>query len=229
MLAADTTAALAPDSTRDRILEGGLRVFAERGFQAATVRDITDLVGANVAAVNYHYGSKDALIRAVLVRYVRPIVDARQQALDELMQGGGKLTIRQVVETLVWPMVRFSRDPWGGRCVIQLLLQTRAFPRPEVQALVGELFDPISHRFVEAFIRTIPALSREDAYWRYNFALGAIMQVLTDVNPDTRRLERLSGGLCRSDDDTITAQLTDFISGGMAAAAFASGHEQDKS
>jgi AcrR family transcriptional regulator len=212
-----TGTAATGDSPKERILEGGLKIFAERGFQAATLRDITDRVGVNIAAVNYYYGSKDALIRAVLTRYVRPIVDARWQALDELEQRGGRITTRQVVETLVWPMVRFSHDAWGGRGVIQLLLQTRAFPRPEFQELVSELFDPISHRFVAAFLRASPRLRREDAYWRYNFSLGAIMQVLTDTSPETCRLERLSGGLCRTDDPVIIAQLVDFITGGFAA------------
>jgi AcrR family transcriptional regulator len=207
------------DPPKERILEGSLRIFAERGFQTATLREITDLVAVNIAAVNYYYGSKDALIRAVLIRYVKPIVDARHAALDQLENRRRRASVREVVETLVWPMVRFSRDKWGGRSVIQLLLQTRAFPRPEFQEIVGELFDPIGHRFVDAFLQASPRLSRADAYWRYNFALGAIMQVLTDTNPATRRLEQLSGGLCATDDKIISTQLADFISGGIAADA----------
>jgi AcrR family transcriptional regulator len=214
-----TDPADADKSAKERILEGSLRIFAERGFQTATLREITDLVAVNIAAVNYYYGSKDALIRAVLIRYVRPIVDARHAALDELEGRQRRASVREVVETLVWPMVRFSRDTWGGRSVVQLLLQTRAIPRPEFQDIVGELFDPIGHRFVDAFLKASPRLGRAEAYWRYNFALGAIMQVLTDSNPATRRLEALSGGLCPADDKAIAAQLVNFISAGIAADA----------
>lgn len=204
---------------RERLLEAALRVFANKGIHAATIREITEAVGANVAAVNYYFGSKDGLVGAVFDRFVRPIVRARNAALDELETAGASVTTREVAQCLVEPMVRLSADRWGGRSVILLLLQMRSLPTPQMQRIAADLFDAISHRFVAAFRRADPELAADAAYWRYNFALGAIMQVLTDANPVTRRLERLSGGICRAHEPTIVSQLVDFICAGMACAA----------
>jgi AcrR family transcriptional regulator len=210
---------------RGRLLEAALRIFAEKGVHAASVREITEAAGANIAAVNYYFGSKSALVAATLERYVRPIVRARTGGLDDLerqcsrtpARGAADAATREVVERLVDPMVRLSHDPWGGRSVILLLLQLRALPHPDLQDVVADLFDEVAQRFVAAFRRADPNLDREAAFWRYNFALGSIMQALTDANPATRRLERLSGGLCKGDDAAIAFQLVQFICAGMSA------------
>jgi hypothetical protein len=97
-------------------------------------------------------------------------------------------------------------------------MQTRALPRPHTVSFFSEELDPLVHRFVDAFARAVPELDRADIFWRYNFALGAVMQVLTDSDPKTRRLARLSEGLCDTDDDeVIIAQLVAFISAGFRA------------
>jgi len=204
---------------RDRLLEGALRVFSEQGFRAASVREITDLVGVNIAAVNYYFGSKDGLIRSVLHRYVAPIVEARKEALDGLEAQAKTLALKDVVRCLVVPMVTMSRDKWGGRSVVMLLLQTRVCPTPEIQSIVTELFNEITHRFIGSLLRAEPGLGREKAYWRYNFALGAIMQVLADTRPSSRRLELLSDGLCKSEDKIIIEELVDFICDGARCGA----------
>ena len=206
--------------TRGRVLAAALDVFAERGFDGATLRDITDTAGANIAAVNYYFRSKEELIRQVLEVYVRPIMAARMAALDacEHAAGRGAPKLESVVEALVRPMVCLSRDPRGGRAPVRLLLQTRALPREATHSFIHEAFDPVVQRFVSALSGALPGLSRETVFWRYDFALGAIMQVLTDSDPKSRRLAELSGGLCDTgDDDAIVAQLVAFIAAGLRA------------
>lgn len=206
--------------TRGRVLAAALEVFAERGFDGATLRDITETAGANIAAVNYYFRSKEELIRQVLEVYVRPIMAARLAALDECERGAvrGAPRLETVVEALVRPMVNLSRDRRGGRALVRLLLQTRALPRETTHSFIHAAFDPAVQRFVTAFARALPALSRETVFWRYDFALGAIMQVLTDSDPASRRLAELSGGLCdTNDDDAIVAHLVAFITAGLRA------------
>ena len=205
------------EPVRTAILEAALDVFAEHGFAAATVRQITELAGVNVAAVNYYFHSKDGLIRDVLEHFARPIVEARLAALNALERSSAHPSMRELAAALVVPMVELSRNRNGRRNLIRLLLQTRAFPRPEFTAFIVTWFDPVAKRFVDAVLRAMPSLSREAAFWRYTFALGAIMQVLTDADPRVRRLERMSEGLCDTDDRVIATQLVSFIAAGWGA------------
>jgi AcrR family transcriptional regulator len=225
-----------PADTRARILSAALLVFAERGFEGATIKEITTIADANIAAVNYHFRSKDELVRQVLETFLRPINDARLAALDACeRRSRGVVSLRKLSEALVWPMVQLSRDEKGGRALIRLLLQVRALPRKTTNAVVASQFDPVHERFVDALHRALPKLSREDVIWRYDFARGAIMQVLADLDPHLRRLAALERELAEVDDATIVEHLVSFIVGGFSAGrAFAknpaprrSGHEGD--
>ena len=124
--------------TRERVLTAAMQVFAEHGFDGATLREITALAGANIAAVNYYFRSKDELIRHVLDVYVRPIMASRLEALDECERRAGERgpDLEAVIEALVLPMVYLSRDRRGGRALIRLLLQSRARPR-DARAVSG--------------------------------------------------------------------------------------------
>lgn len=219
-MASRTAQKSADTDTRERILNAALHVFSERGFDAATLREITEAADANIAAVNYYFRSKDALIREVLETFTRPGIAGRIAALDACEQeaADGAPELESVVEALVRPMVQLSHDRRGGRAMIRLLMQTRALPRPQTVSFFSEELDPLIHRFVDALARALPDLERADIFWRYNFALGAVMQVLTDSDPKTRRLARLSDGLCDTDDDdAIIAHLVTFIAAGFRA------------
>jgi AcrR family transcriptional regulator len=221
--AADTrSAGAADDDPRARILAAAQQVFAASGFEAATLREITDRAGVNIAAVNYYFRSKDALVRQVLERLMTPYVQARLAALDacERATDRGPPALEDVVSALVRPMVRLSLDAAGGRSLIRLIQQVRARPSMETTNFFIERVDPVVHRFIAAFARALPHLDRAVLFWRYNFALGAVMQVLTDSDPAFERLKRLSGGLCDTGDDAaVIAQLEAVIMAGFRAPA----------
>jgi hypothetical protein len=149
-------------------------------------------------------------------------VQARLDALDaaESAAGPGGPSLEAIVEALVRPMVTLSRDARGGRSLIRLILQVRARPREETTRVFVERVDPVVHRFIDAFSLALPDLSRAEIFWRYNFGLGSIMQVLTDSDPTAARLKRLSGGLCDTDDDEkVVHELSRFICAGFRPAA----------
>jgi AcrR family transcriptional regulator len=204
---------------RGRILAAAEQVFAEHGFDAATLRQITEVAGVNIAAVNYYFDSKEALVQQVLDRRMGPYLTARLTALEtrEAAAGRRPLDLEEIVEALVRPMVELSKDPsGGGRSLIRLILQVRARPSEDTVRVFIDRVDPVVERYIEAFRRATPALSDAELYWRYNFAIGAVMQVLTDADPAARRLTRLSGGLCDTDDDeAIVSQLVAFVSSGF--------------
>ncbi len=208
------------DSAAARILAAAMEVFAERGFAAATLRQITDRAGVNIAAVNYYFRSKDELTRQVLDRASGPYVAARLAALDacEMEAREAPPLLERVLEALVRPTVTMTRAEDGSRPLIGLLLQVRAQPRESTRQFFFDRMDPAVDRFVAVLQRVLPELGREEIYWRYNFALGALMQVLTDAAPHSQRLRTLSGGLCDTDDDeVIIARLVAFLAGGFRA------------
>lgn len=217
-------AAAAPREERDgeprlRILAAAEAVFATRGFDAATLREITEAAGVNIAAVNYYFSSKDELVRQVLDRRMTPYTAARAAALEALVAaaGGKALKIAEIIEVMVRPIVELSRDDNGGRSLIRLLLQVRARPSEDTIRVFVDRVDPLVHRFVRVIQDAAPHLSRVDIYWRYNFSIGAVMQVLTDADPTSLRLKRQSDGLCDTqDDEAIVRELVAFIAAGFA-------------
>lgn len=204
---------------RDRILRAAVEMFSKYGFDGATLRQITDLAGVNVAAVNYYFSSKDELMRLVLEQLVAPI-QSRVEWLErfEREAGGEPLPLEKIVEAMVRPSVEQSRDETGGRPLIRLLLQVRALPRPETTRFFTDRVDPVARRFIAELKRALPHLHESEIYWRYNFSLGAVMQILTDSDPSVRRLKVLSNGLCDTDDDEeVIRQIVRYISAGLAA------------
>ncbi|MDT2019577.1 TetR/AcrR family transcriptional regulator [Methylocella sp. CPCC 101449] len=221
-LAETVSASEKVDDPRARIIAAAREVFIEQSFDLATVREITLRADVNLAAVNYYFGSKDELISEVLNLMMEPYTNARLRSLEacEAAADQDGPSVAAVVEALVRPMVRLSRDESGARPLTRFLLQVRSRPREMTTRFFIRRVDPVVFRFIDAFARALPSLGRRDIFWRYNFAIGAIMQVLIDSEPSTSRLKQLSGGLCdTTDDEQIIAQLVSFVCAGFASPA----------
>jgi AcrR family transcriptional regulator len=93
---------VAAQDTRERILDAAEREFAENGLQATSLRTITAAAEANLASVNYHFGSKDGLVKAVFARRLEPLNEARLALLAdcESSAGGEPPRLERVVEAL---------------------------------------------------------------------------------------------------------------------------------
>ncbi len=211
-------------STRARILRAALEVFAERGFAAATLREITDVAQVNVAAIHYHFGSRDVLIHEVMHAVSEPLNRLRLEALEH-PPGGVPLGLAGIIEALVAPPVLLSFEATGQwRLLIRLLIQARALPQQATNQAIFEQYDALALRFVGAMMQAEPRLGREEAFWRYAFAIGAMMYIVSDSDQSYHRLQRISGGACDTDDPRrIVAQLVAFITAGIQAARPAPG------
>lgn len=210
------------DDPRARILAAAREIFIEQGFELATVREITVRAEVNVSAVNYYFGSKEELLGEVLGGMMEPYTDARVAALAacEARAAPSSPSLEAVVEALVRPMVELSRDASGARPLTRLIMEVRARPRESTKRFFIRRVDPAVFRFIGALQRALPHLERTDIFWRYNFSIGAVMQILIDSDPASYRLKRLSGDLCDTDDDQeIIAQLVAFVAAGLLAPA----------
>ncbi|PWC14915.1 TetR family transcriptional regulator [Brenneria roseae subsp. americana] len=205
---------------KQRILREAITLFACKGSELTTIREITEATNVNLASVNYYFGSKDGLLSAVLDAVLGPLNEERTRLLDKVEQTyhGDTPPVAALLDALLRPLVKTARTPDGGRIVVRLLQHLRATPGLGVTALLSAQFDQVAHRFIDAFSRALPELSRADIIWRYEFTRGAAMHVLTDADPRSGRLALLSKGLCdNSDDDRVLAHLLRFVEAGFIA------------
>lgn len=209
-----------PSEIRQRILQEAIARFAHKGCELTTIREITQATQVNLASVNYYFGSKEGLLHAVLDAVLGPLNDARSHLLDaaEAHYGQHPIPIDILLDALLRPLVDTAKTPDGGRIVVRLLQHLRATPEHSVTSLLSAQFDQVAHRFIDAFAHTLPYLPRAEVIWRYEFARGAAMHVLTDADPRSGRLAMLSQGLCdNSHDERVLSQLLAFVSAGFAA------------
>ena len=200
--------------TKSRILETATRLFAERGLDAVALRDIAIDAGVNNAAINYHFHSKDLLIREVYRRLFAVLNEHRSRALDdcEVAASGKTLQPQDVVRALVEPMVHFSTSKKsGGVYLVRLLFHAYGLNRDFIDRSIIEQVDHIALRFVSAMEKAMPNANRAILFWRFDFAIGACQHILIDAQRG-HRLKRLSDGMCDTDNNAqITEQLVSSI------------------
>lgn len=192
--------------TRGALLRAATFVFADRGFDAATLREVTRAAGANIAAVNYHFRSKDELLRLTLEQCLGPLNAARLEAMKSCEQAQ-QPTLRMVLHAIVAPLVELSLDERGGRAAIRLMLQTKALPRDLTNEIFAEQFDELHRLSRHMLQRVAPHLSESQIALRYEYIRGAILHVLADLDPNARRMP----GLEDIQDHVSNSQLIDDI------------------
>jgi AcrR family transcriptional regulator len=177
-------------STRDRLLDTAERLFAVKGIRATTLREITDAARINNAAVNYHFRSKDDLIRSVFERCFRPVNDDRLRCLTaaEEAAGNGPLTVEAILRALFEPSIRAWK---ANRNFILLAGRLLNEPDPELHAFSLELYEELIQRFLVASRRALPGVPDADLFFWLHFLFGGVVHTLLSSDD----IERLSGGL----------------------------------
>ena len=206
-----------PHETRTRILDAAEELFMQHGFEATSMRQLTAKAGANLAAVNYHFGSKDALVAAVFQRRLDAMNTARIAELERLEKeaGGRPLSPRQIIGAFVGVSLRMIEDAKGGRNFIRLLGRTYSDPQKEIRSLIGRLYAPAMERFKAAFERALPQMPREELIWRMHFMFGTLAYTLAAT--DTVQLIAGCKPEDRYDARLLEARLTAFLEAGLLA------------
>lgn len=207
---------------RSHILATSTRLFAERGLDAISVRDITGEAQVHIGAINYYFGSKDHLIRELFETLLLPLQNQRLALLDKIEEqaGDGPPDLESVLRALIEPTIRSSVGEHGLSTYLpRLMFQTYAVARPSISDEVAEVNDRVSKRFLDALARAAPDIPYEEICWRYYLMLGGFSLVCTD-GQGAQRLRRLSDGLCDTDDaDRVIEQMIAFFLHGMRGQA----------
>lgn len=199
--------------TKARILDAAERLFADNGFRSTSMRDITQEAGVNLAAVNYHFGSKEALMVAVLERTTAPVNRARLERLDTLEAAAGDAAVptEQIVRAFLTPL--FERwCEWGQSdpTFLKLVGRIHVEVDQELRARCIKQFDTVFRRFSTAFQRSLPELEPSEVHWRGLFLIGSMAYMVT-----------WGASILETDDhgrrEEILESLIQFAAAGMAA------------
>jgi AcrR family transcriptional regulator len=204
------------NATREQLLDAAERLFSEEGIDAVSLRDITAAAGANVAAVNYHFGSKDNLVREVFARRFAPLNEERLRLLEafEARSRSGRASLEQVMFAFVHPVVRCMVDDPQAPRFMRLMAHVHTGSN---RAFVGFLLEDMSgmlERFLAATQRAVPSLHRAELHWRAHFMMGVLLHTAAAEG----LLEMFSGGRCRVKSAAeLSRRLVAFMAGGFRA------------
>jgi AcrR family transcriptional regulator len=173
--------------TKSRILDAAETLFIECGYEAMSLRQITSRAEVNLAAVNYHFGSKEALIHAMLSRRLDHLNQERLKLLDRFdTMLGPRLTCEHVLGAMFIPALRLSRDSQaGGKAFLRLLGRAYTDPSSFIRDFLNGHYASVAERFFTAYQRALPHLPREELGWRLHFAIGALSGVLAGTDTDS--------------------------------------------
>ncbi len=207
---------LGPTDTKTSLLDAAENLFAQEGIHRASLRAITQSAGANLAAVHYHFGSKEALVRGVLARRLGPLNRRRIDLLDQVEAADAVPAVEDIVRAFVQPTLEMVQRERGGHAFARFVCRTFSEPDESFHDIVLEQFRDIVARFTTAFERSLPDLPREELFWRFHFMVGSMVH--------TAGLgflaHRLSDGLCNPADlDGLTTRLVRFLTAGLEAEA----------
>jgi AcrR family transcriptional regulator len=201
-------------STRDRILQTAERLFAEKGIDSVSLREITAAAGVNIAAVHYHFGSKKMVLEELFAQRSEPIAKRRLELLSQVRRDKkGKPVLEDVLHAFLQPALQARAEPGGASFV---LLRARiAFENAQVRkAVLGKAFDASSREFLRILAQALPDLDQDEMYWRFHFVLGAM--VYTMAAPG--RIEAITDGAVDSTDSTAAlSRLVAFAAAGFRA------------
>jgi AcrR family transcriptional regulator len=211
-----------PIATKEKILDTAEALFMEHGFEATSLRAITTAAGVNLAAVNYHFGSKEELFQTVLTRRLDPMNQERVDLLADLERAAAPepVSCDRILSAMFIPALKLARNPErGGTNFLRLLGRAYADPAPFIRQFLSEQYAVMIARFRAAFARALPELPKRELSWRLHFIMGALsytlagtdaLKLIGELNPDEpgndeRLLQRLAPFLLAG----LTAPLAD--------------------
>lgn len=175
------------DTTRDQLLDAAERLFAEKGLDATSVREITSAAGANVASVNYYFGGKENLYQEVFRRRLAAVREYRLQTLRDALDGAGdSATVETVVRAFVWGFLRPLIEHSEGWVLVELMAREMTNNRLPREVFHQEMIRPMQESFASALRRVEPRLTVLQSVGCFFSVMAQVVQVV--------HLYRMHGG-----------------------------------
>lgn len=201
-------------ATCAQIRRAAEKIFAEKGYRAMTLREVTAEAGVNLAAVNYHFGSKRDLMAAALQSRIEPVNKKRLSRLSERIaqHAPAPVPLGEIFESLFRPIFETARSEDGGACFTKIVGRAIMDPDAFMGSMHRELFSELVKIYIGELQRTCPELSDDEVRFRFYLAVSLMIGVMTD----TKRLKNFTSGKFSSDDiDTVVQQLVGFAVAGF--------------
>jgi AcrR family transcriptional regulator len=195
------------EQTRDRILRTAELLFAEKGFNGASVRELAASARVNIALIGYHFRSKEGLLSEVYRRHCEPMIEERLRGLNAALSLRGRARVAAIIDAFIRPALQ-QIEVEEGTTFIRLRAVLSGENSELLEKLVSENFDQSSSAFIDALCECLPHLSRTDVCWRFHFMLGAVYY--TAAGP--HRIFAFSNRRCDpSDTDEVIKELVPFL------------------
>ena len=201
--------------TRARLIEATARLFSLHGYNGLTLRSVTKEAKANLAAANYHFGSKDALVLEMLHERIKPINERRLELLEEEKSKSPlqPLSVSQIFYTLIHPIGEEISKSANSRCSLaQLVARTFTEPTEFIERMHHRFFSQIAEIYHRELSLIFPNQPAKEIYWHLHLAVASMLGALAQH----RRLEDFTKGMCKEDQvDEMIDRLTKFVSHGF--------------
>ena len=207
--------------TRERILDAGERLFMAHGYEGTSMRLITSEAAVNLAAVNYHFGSKESLIQEVFRRRLDWLNEERMRVLVEMEDAaaGNPLKPSQIVDGFFGTLLRMADDEErGGVTFLHLLGRTLTEPSEFIRTFLAHEYATVMDRYKEAFFKALPDVPKAEIVWRFHFMLGATSYAIAGT--DALRLVtdwQIEEADAVDRIDRLVPRLMSFLLGGLRA------------
>ena len=196
----------------EQLLDAAEYLFSIHGLTGVTIQDVSQRIGVHKTLIHYYFKDKRSLFEAVFARRAGVSSGRRMEALERYEKEAGD---NPTVEGALHAFLDTDFDLYigGGENLMNYgALLARISNTPEGAVLFDEHFDPVVLKLISVLKRAMPDTSEEDIFWGYHFVTGALMNTLAR----TGRIDRLSGGLCHSDDfEAVKKRMAKFMAQGF--------------
>lgn len=210
------------DNTKKRILDTAIQLVAVQGVQNTSIREIAQASDSNVAAVNYHFGSKKGLMEQVLVSIYEPLNSKRVELLKRFESAchPEPVPVKDILEALLRPVVFSAKGKDGGSLYVRTQQHLSAQPGSESSRFVSSTYDSVAQYFIDALHRVLPEFTRAEIIWRYEFVRSAAIHLMLISDPNSGKLRTLthgSGMIDLDDREAVLQELLAFSTYGFSA------------
>ena len=207
--------------TRERILDAAERLFMAHGYEGTSMRQITGEAAVNLAAANYHFGSKESLMQEVFRRRLDWLNEERLRVLDEMerVAAGKPLKPSQIVDGFFGTLLRLADDERrGGIVFLRLLGRTHTEPSEFIRTFLADEYAGVMERYQQALFRALPDVPRAEIVWRFHFMLGATSYAIAGTDALRLVTDWKIEDLDTVDrNDRLVPRLMSFLLGGLRA------------